>query len=122
MGSSMPGYVKAGRVMRFLGWIGAFVMICVVIAIVAGMLGSAKKMPPSGWFAIPLVFVIGGASCWFQLFLGQAVKNHKEWARTVGIILSALQLFAFPLGTLIGAYILWQLWKGWDDPAPASPA
>ncbi len=51
---------------------------------------------------------------YFLFALGKAIKEHKEWGRKVGIGYGAIQLLGFPLGTLLGAYILWCLIKGWD--------
>jgi hypothetical protein len=50
------------------------------------------------------------------LFLvGSAVMRHEGWARVVGIIYGVISLLGFPLGTLIGCYILWQLIHGWSE-------
>jgi protein-S-isoprenylcysteine O-methyltransferase Ste14 len=80
---------------------------------------------------VPLLVTFGfgfGVSI-FQMYLGKAIKAHKEWSRMVGIILAFLALFAFPIGTLIGGYILWCLIGGWSipdslgvEPSPAPDA
>ncbi len=37
----------------------------------------------------------------------------------VGISFSVLSLFGFPIGTILGVYLLWCLIKGWDEkPVP----
>jgi hypothetical protein len=40
---------------------------------------------------------------------GFGLLKFRPWARIVGIVLSALHLFAFPLGTALGVYGLWVL-------------
>jgi hypothetical protein len=40
---------------------------------------------------------------------GFGLLKFRPWARIVGIVLSALHLFAFPIGTALGAYGLWVL-------------
>ena len=37
---------------------------------------------------------------------GSGVKKNKSWSRIVLIILAALNLFSFPIGTAIGVYTL----------------
>jgi hypothetical protein len=44
-----------------------------------------------------------------SVLAGWGLLNFKEWARILTIVLSALSLFGFPIGTLIGAYGLWVL-------------
>ena len=63
---------------------------------------------------LSLTLVIIGV-CTLQLKVGTAIKEHKDWGRTVGVILGTIQLLGFPVGTIIGAYILWCLIKGWND-------
>src|SRR5687767_12236397 len=44
-----------------------------------------------------------------NILAGWGLKNRKEWARILTIILSILNLFGFPIGTAIGGYALWVL-------------
>ncbi len=44
-----------------------------------------------------------------NLIAGIGLKNRRQWARILTIILSALNLFHFPLGTALGVYALWAL-------------
>ena len=48
----------------------------------------------------------------FAIYLGAAVKQHR--ARTVGIAFGATLLIIFPVGTVIGAYIVWNLARKWE--------
>ena len=114
---ALKGYEKAGRLIRFFAWFGFALAVLAAVAVAFSIMATGKDGPELvvGMF----IFLLVCALSWFQLILGQAVKDHKAWARTVGIILGVLQMFGFPLGTLIGGYIVYHLWKGWDDPAPA---
>ena len=114
---ALKGYEKAGRLIRFFAWFGFALAGVVGVAIAIPMMASGKG--GLGLLAGLCMFLFVGGMCWLQLILGQAVKDHKEWARTVGIILGVIQMIGFPIGTLIGGYIVYHLWKGWDDPAPA---
>lgn len=42
-----------------------------------------------------------------NLFIGWGLIKHRSWARMATFIWSALNLFAFPFGTLLGGYALW---------------
>lgn len=46
--------------------------------------------------------------------VGWGLWNLKSWARMAAIVLAILQLFAFPIGTVIGALIIWYLWQDPD--------
>lgn len=42
---------------------------------------------------------------------GIGVVQHKNWGRIILIIIAIMDLFAFPIGTAIGAYTLWVLFN-----------
>jgi hypothetical protein len=44
-----------------------------------------------------------------HLWNGVALRRHGEWARAIGIVLAALNLFVLPFGTALGVYALWVL-------------
>jgi hypothetical protein len=57
---------------------------------------------------------------------GWALLTGRNWGRTLVIILGALGLFNFPIGTAVGAYTLWVLLQDPTTPSippvmPASP-
>ncbi len=43
------------------------------------------------------------------LIVGFGLMKHQPWARIVGIVLAALHLLSFPIGTALGIYALWVL-------------
>jgi uncharacterized membrane protein (DUF2068 family) len=45
------------------------------------------------------------------LVLGWGLYNFRKWARILGLILSAISLLNFPIGTAVGVYGLWVLLK-----------
>jgi hypothetical protein len=110
MSDPLMPYEKAGRVLRLLAWIQVVAFVGIVAAIAIPMFAQHKTPPPTSllvflFIVFPLLY----------LTVGKAIKEHKDWGRTVGIIMGILMLFGFPIGTLIGAYILWCLIKGWDQ-------
>ena len=44
-----------------------------------------------------------------DLFTGTRIRHVSPIGRTLGIVLSILMLFSFPLGTALGIYGLWFL-------------
>lgn len=44
-----------------------------------------------------------------ELVGGWALLRRKPWGRMLVLILSALHIFGFPIGTLSGAYSIWVL-------------
>lgn len=95
-GAKMKPYVKAGRLCRLFGWIYLVFGVIITIGI-------------TGWG-----FLLGGIVV-LHLKVGTAIKEHKKWGRTVGIILGLIHLPAAPIGTLFGASTLWYLIKGWEE-------
>ncbi|MCW8901494.1 MAG: hypothetical protein OQK95_12550 [Gammaproteobacteria bacterium] len=60
-------------------------------------------------------------------FVGAGVKQRKEWARQVSIIIGFFLLFLFPIGTILGIFLMVRLSKGnWnkmiEEEAASSPA
>ncbi len=43
------------------------------------------------------------------IFAGIGLYKRKEWARILTMILSVLEIFSFPFGTVIGIYSIWAL-------------
>ena len=103
--------------LKILGWLylvsgGLVLLLAAVFGTLFGVAGVIAGGEEGG-------ALIGGLGLVFALFIavmgipslicGWALLNYKPWARMLGIILSALQLANFPVGTLIGGYGLWVL-------------
>jgi hypothetical protein len=82
----------------------------VLQAIVAQFAGS--EVPT---WAIQLAFtIIVGVMLVLSLpclILGWGLYNLRNWARFLGLVISAISLLNFPLGTALGLYGLWVLLK-----------
>lgn len=77
-----------------------------------GVAGAASD--PDAWMALPILGFTGAALGAFILilslpgiFAGIGLLKYRPWARIVTIVLSALNLMNFPIGTIIGIYGLW---------------
>ena len=103
--------------LKILGWLyaasGALVLLlAVVLGTIFGVAGVVAGGAEGGALigGIGLVFAVFIAALGIpSLICGWGLLNYKPWARVLGIILSALQLANFPLGTAIGGYGLWVL-------------
>ena len=120
MGEKVLLYKRAGTVLRVMAWISIAALVVIVpAALIPAMAG--KPMQPKVLLLFLLLMMIPGLFIWFQFVLANAIQAHKEWGRVVGIIYGALDLLGFPIGTIIGGYILWCLIKGWDEEAALAP-
>jgi hypothetical protein len=77
----------------------------------AGVAGDADAA-----LAAPVIGAVGIAVSSFFLILslpgviiGVGLVQLRAWARVAGIVISLLNLFNFPFGTLVGVYGLWVL-------------
>jgi hypothetical protein len=57
-----------------------------------------------------LVAIAINIACWW------GCKNRKEWARIVTLVLGFLSLIAFPVGTVIGFFMIRYSIKEWPEP------
>jgi hypothetical protein len=71
---------------------------------------------PNADVAIPILGLTGAAISTFLLVLslpgvviGIGLLQRRSWARIAGIVISLLNLFNFPFGTMLGVYGLWVL-------------
>jgi hypothetical protein len=99
-----------------LGLCGALV----ILAFFGGLAGiSATEAGASPADDSVAVFgVIGGVAFFFltiisapSLIAGVGLVKFQPWARTFGIVVSILHLLNIPIGTALGVYGLWVLFK-----------
>ncbi len=96
-----------------LGLLGAMALAG-VFAFGGTMVGLSGQNDPDALVAISVMGAVGAGL--FVLFLvvsvpgilaGWGLLHYKPWARILTIVLSALNLFNFPIGTALGVYGLW---------------
>ncbi len=92
----------------------AGIAVLAVFGGIAGLIGSSGDR--DALQAIPIVGGIGGIICIFLVALGIpgiiagiGMLEFRSWGRILGIVISALDLIHFPLGTALGIYGLWAL-------------
>lgn len=72
------------------------------------MSGDPDAAIASGTCGTIAAVIIAGLSL-PNIIAGVGLRNRREWARILTIILSALNLLQFPIGTALGVYALWAL-------------
>ncbi len=91
----------------------ALSIFMIIIGFVTHYMLDTMK-PPGGvmpwdmgdWFGI-IIFIISLP----QLICSYGLLTKKSWSRTFGIVLSCLSPLSFPIGTAIGIYGFWVLFK-----------
>lgn len=94
----------------------AFLLLgaCALIAILFGILAAIGNDPDAQFWTsfgmlcgVVFLVVIGIA----VVIAGWGLLSMKQWARWLALILAIISLFGFPIGTVIGAVIIWYLLK-----------
>jgi hypothetical protein len=103
-------YLAVGACMLLLA-----LFLFLTMGSVAGIVGATAE-PQDAAIAIPVLGLAGTALASIlgifslpSLITGYGLLYFKQWARIVGIVLSAISLINIPIGTVIGAYGLWVL-------------
>lgn len=76
------------------------------ITLVAALIWAQPRAstPP---FALAVIALVSIA----YIYFGWRLREHAAGVRITAIILSAFALFSFPVGTILGIYGLWVLFK-----------
>ncbi len=80
---------------------GAFLVLSAV-AILVPTLSEGR------WQAFVLIALCLGMGV-LSIVVGRGIRTLQPWARTICIVLAVIGLLAFPVGTMINAYILYLL-------------
>lgn len=111
--------VKAGRLLRLLGWITLTFTLIIGAAIVIPALAKGEPFSQKAVVALTVAVMVAGA----YLVVGAGVKQYQPWARVAGLLTSLLSLANVPVGSIIGAMALFHLVRGWrEQPGVASMA
>jgi hypothetical protein len=108
----MERNMKVFRAHRALSWL--YLVVIALFALLAfsqpAMLGDVS------FYSLLAIFV---ALFLAHYLTARGARESKPWARTSSIVISLFLLLGFPVGTLIGIYLLSNTWKEWDDPVIA---
>jgi hypothetical protein len=110
----MERNIKVYRAHRAISWL---YLLC--IALFSVMFVIAPDIPLAS-IAFPLLlFTIVFLA---HHITAKGAKQSKPWARISSIVISLFLLIGFPIGTVIGIYLLFNTWRPWDDQASAATA
>lgn len=102
------------RIARAHTAIAAFYLL---LMLVFGWLWAGDGFSRSAILAYP-------TAVFAALFLAHALvargaRAARPWARTVSVVIALPLLAGFPIGTIIGVYLIAYAWKPWTDVATA---
>jgi hypothetical protein len=115
MKKHLAPYEKAGKLIKLMGWLCCAFAFIITIFVLAPLSVHEGEVIKVVYFPV-MILAMGIAF----LFVGKAVLDHKNWGRIGGIILGVLSLLYFPIGTILGAIVLWYLSKPWDEQAQSA--
>ena len=114
----MNTHVKVlGVLFAALSGLGVLAAIIVMIGVggAAGIVGTAAESEDAA-LAVPIIGMAGSIVVMMLLVVslpgivaGIGLLQFRPWARILAIVLSAICLLGFPVGTIFGAYGLWVL-------------
>ena len=103
-------------VLGCFGLLGGLIVLLIFGGLSGGLATVAAFEDPDAAGAAAIVGLVGGAIVLLIVVLsipgvivGYGLLKLRPWARIVGIIVSALSLLHFPLGTAVGLYGMWVL-------------
>ncbi len=102
--------------MQILMWLNiiAFVVLSVMIAY-AFIQTEDGLLPVLSFFVMPSTLVAFLNAIMLYITV-RGLLARKTWAKYLAILNAALMLFGFPVGTVIGAVIIYGMTKGWPEP------
>lgn len=104
---------NAGHLLKIWAWLLLFVVGTIIISVlVVNFMGDEPETStPLFWTIIGLILLLS----FIILVTANGLKKHRQWARYVGGFLAFMALIAFPVGTVMGLFILSYIGKGWDE-------
>lgn len=103
----MERHEKVARAHRAISWLYALL----TMMFIAMLLLSREST-----VTLPFVLLVLFFGCFFALhhFTAKGSFDKKPWARNTSRGIAVLMLFGFPIGTLIGVYLLVNS-RGWES-------
>lgn len=95
-----------------IGWSILGLMLVALMAILLAGLGMVVYDPQAMfiiWTILPAMGIIIGIFSLLGIIGGIGIFARKGWARILVLIISAINIVNFPLGTALGVYSIWVL-------------
>jgi uncharacterized membrane protein HdeD (DUF308 family) len=132
----LNSYKNAARILTILGCIGLLIGLYIIIYILIALF-EVSYLGEYGFLLLFFASLLIALSI-FNIFLGTALKKHKNWARIFVLISSSFEFlsgvvflfyslfalaagdsFSFPFTVtfviLLNVYLLWSLLTGWKE-------
>jgi Na+/phosphate symporter len=111
----MEPHLKTAQAHRFLAL--AYIFLTVLGTAGLWLLGHiVESIEQSKVIAVVLPLLVG--SCILialHLVVASGAKRKKPWARTMTNLVGIVMLFAFPVGTVVGTYLIWTGVEKWGN-------
>ena len=106
-GKLLP-HQKAGRVIRLMAWLAVLGTVGIGAAVLLPALSTGGGLP----FELVILLGLFAALVVGLFFVAGAVLRHRTWGRFAGIAYGLIALAGFPIGTIVGLYVLWKTAQG----------
>lgn len=93
------GLTKAARIFYVLAVLGAIVFSIRVLMLIAGSPQSIAD------------FFVAPISATLSYFTARGIEERRTWAKWIGYVQGALSLLNFPIGTIIGLFVLVYIYR-----------
>lgn len=107
----MDSQTKVFRAHRLLSWLYAALALLVLSVLI--FFGTLER-DGAGLISIALIIALVSA---LHHYTARACRQGKPWGRKASIAIACLMLLGFPVGTIIGVYLLINTWRPWATPA-----
>jgi len=107
----MPSKVKNARICLLIqAWflaVGAalFIIVYGIAALGAGAQGYDAWAGMFLAIGVAVTVIMGGLGA-LLFYTARGIREQKNWARIVGIVIGALDILNVPIGTILGIFIL----------------
>jgi hypothetical protein len=101
----MDKHIRTWRVHRALAWLYA----AATLALLAYNSYRPGTIPPHFVFSAPVLCFVHALCAWGS-------RLCRPWARIASLVVGCLLLVVFPVGTIIGGYLLVLCARPWIDP------
>ncbi|WP_374434669.1 hypothetical protein [Inhella sp.] len=108
------GSVKPMRNAALLLRVSGYLLGALAAALLLARFGEGSR--EVGGASLLLMLGSAGAA-WGLVMAGRAVAAGRRWGRGAGVLGALLTLGAFPIGTVVGLYLLWALLARWPADA-----
>ena len=106
-----PALDHAVQILRLLAWLATLGAVVAAVALLMPTLAvDGNPWPP----ALVLLACAAGACAALLFAVAAALPRRRSWARAAGIVCACGVLAGFPVGTAMGAYLLWSLLFRWS--------